>query len=108
MSLSKKKSRPIKVDNLDYRYIISTTRIDEDSNYKLNVTIQIAEGQGAVLSIKGLVTRDFWLDFSDVPRNIENYPVILPSHIEKFIRKGIKEGWSPQNKDSNFSLKIGE
>lgn len=106
MSLPKKKSRLITVNDIDFRYIISTSLIDDDWNFKLNVTIQIAEGQGATLSIKGLVTRDFWLDFSDPPRNMDNYPVILPSHIEKFIKNGMEEGWNPQAKGSEFSLEL--
>lgn len=106
MSLPKKKSRPIRVNDIDFRYIISTSLIDDDWNFKLNVTIQVAEGDGAALSIKGLVTRDFWLDFSDPPRSMDNYPVILPNHIEMFIKKGIKEGWNPQKKGSEFRLEL--
>ena len=106
MSLPKKKSRPIRVNDIDFRYIISTTHIDDDWNFKLNVTIQIADGDGAALTIKGIVTRDFWLDVSDPPRSEYNYRVILPNHIEKFIRKGIEEGWNPQQKGSEFSLEV--
>ena len=106
MSLPKKKSRLIKVDNIDFRYIISTSLIDDDWNFKLNVTIQIADGNGAALLIKGLVTRDFWLDFSDPPRSMDNYPVVLPNHIEKFIRRAMKEGWKPQKKGKGFSLEL--
>jgi len=106
MSLPKIKSRPITVNDIDFRYIISTSLIDDDCNYKLNVIIQIAEGDGAALAVKGLVTRDSWLDFSDPPRNMINYPVVLPNHIEKFIRKGIEEGWNPQQKGPEFSLEL--
>lgn len=100
------KSRTVRVNNIDFRYIISTTLIDDDWNLKLDVTIQIAKGDGATLAIKGLVTRDFWLDFSNSPRSMDNYPVILPNHIEKFIKKGVEEGWSPQKKGSEFNLEL--
>jgi len=104
MSLPKKKSRPILIDDIDYRYIISTSLIDDDWNFKLNVTVQISEGEGSALCVKGLVTRDFWLDFSDPPRSMDNYPVVLPNHIEKFVKQAIKEGWNPKKKNPTFNL----
>ncbi len=106
MTLPKKKSRCIRVNNIDFRYIISTSLIDNDRNFELNVTIQVAEGKGAALSIKSLFTRDFWLDSSDSTRGLDDYPVILPNHIERFIKKGIEEGWNPQSRGSEFSLKL--
>lgn len=106
MSLPSKKSRLIVIDNIKYRYIISTTLIDDNWNFKLNITIQIAKGNGAALSIQGLITRDFWLDFSDSPFDMNNYPIVLPSHIAKFIQQAIIKGWNPKIKGKLFILNL--
>lgn len=58
MTLSIKKSRPITIDNYSYRYQISTTKIDIDGNYRLNLTIQTVEPVSNILLVKGLITRD--------------------------------------------------
>ena len=108
MALPKKKSRPITVGSNKYRYIVSTSRIDNDSNFKLNLTVQIAEGEGAILKVIGLLTRDFWLDFSDKndTNDKKDYPVILPNHIAKMINKATKNGWLPLEKGTPFILNL--
>lgn len=96
MTLARKKSRAIRVDGLDYRYKISTSLHDQDWNFELNVTIQIAHGKGSSLRVLGLVTRSFWLDFPKPSESMNEYPVILPGHIEAFIRQGLLDGWTPE------------
>ena len=49
MALPKKKSRPITVNDNDYRYAISTTQIDDNWNFRLNLTVQSAKGEGSIL-----------------------------------------------------------
>ena len=107
MTLSKKKSRPITVDEKDFRYIISLSKLDDDRNFSLNVTIQIASGKGAALLVRGLVTRDFWLDFSDpFIREMDAYPTLYPSHIEQFIKSALQQGWKPEITGSVFILNL--
>ncbi|BDD09054.1 hypothetical protein FUAX_14860 [Fulvitalea axinellae] len=107
MSLSKKKSRPITVDGVDFRYSISTSKIDNDWNFRLNLTIQIASGEGSVLTVHGIVTRNFWLDFSEYGKyGKENYPVFKPSDISRVIKAGLKNGWVPEEKGSPHILEL--
>ncbi len=107
MSLNKKKSRPITVDSLKYRYQVSTTKINNDWDYKLNITIQYEEN-GGCLQITGLLTRDFWLDFPKikVQEDIEHYPIIKPNHISKIIILSRIKGWKPKENSKLFKLKL--
>ncbi|MBV1911430.1 MAG: hypothetical protein KUG78_19210 [Kangiellaceae bacterium] len=105
MTLTTKKSRPITVDDVVYRYQVSTTNIDDDWNFTLNLTVQIVEPKGGALLVKGLVTRDFWLDFSYGPKwNQGDYPTILPRHLAIIVRKAISKGWEPRKNGKAFEV----
>ena len=108
MALSKKKSRPITVDNTDYRFQISTTKIDNDWNYKLNLTIDCAEEHSGCLQVTGLLTRNFWADFPDIKKDngINHYPVIKPSQVETIILMAISKGWKPKVKGPLFEMEL--
>ena len=94
LTLTVKKSRPIKIDGEDYRYTILTTRVDNDWNFTLNITVQKWNPPRGILEVKGLVTRDFWLDISDGAKwNIGDYPVVLPRHILHLVELAISLGW---------------
>ena len=108
MALAKNKSRNITVDQIHYRYTVSITW-KENGVFQFNITVQSTQGNGSKLLLKGLVTRDFWLDFSDVVHHEKlypsSYPVITPRHIEYFIKKARKEGWDTRSKGT-FILKV--
>lgn len=107
MALPKKKSRPITVNDMNFRYSISTSKIDNDWNFSLNLTIRIASGEGSVLKINGIVTRDVWLDFSELGKHEkEDYPVFRPSDISRVIKSGLKDGWTPKEKGKPYILKL--
>ena len=108
MSLSRKKSRPIVVDGLNYRFQVSTTRIDDEWNYRLNLTVQCVERNGGLLQAFGILTRNFWLDFPDIKagKDIDHYPLIKPKHVAEIIKMGISKGWNPKEAGSRFSLEL--
>ncbi len=107
MTLPKKKSRPITVDEMNFRYAISTSRIDDDSNFLLNLTVQTASGEGSLLKIEGMITRDFWLDFSELSNySKEDYPMLYPSDISKIIKLALKNGWKPYKRGKPYILKL--
>ncbi|WP_144394614.1 hypothetical protein [Pleionea sediminis] len=108
MALPKNKSRRISVDDIDYRYAISISWKD-DGNFDFNVTVQNESSNGSKLLLKGLVTRDFWLDFSDkVGEQIDSdlYPTITPRHIAYFIRQAIIDGWNSEKRVKDFILEV--
>ncbi|OJJ18321.1 hypothetical protein BKI52_26240 [marine bacterium AO1-C] len=105
MALPKKKSRQIIVENESYFYVVSTGKPDKDWNFNLNLTVQDASGQGSLLKIEGLVTRDFWLDFPYATKK-EDYPVLTSKDIAKVIMSGIKSGWKPKENGPPFIIKL--
>lgn len=107
MALPSKKSRPITVNNIEFHYIISTTKIDDNWRFSLNLTVQNANGQGSKLKTEGLLTRDIWLDFSDAEKlKKEDYPVLKPKDIQEIIKTGLNQGWDPKQNGKTFRLKI--
>jgi hypothetical protein len=106
MALPKKKSRPITVNGEDFRYVVSTGKYDDNWDFNLNITIQIAHGKGNILKIEGLVTRDFWLDFPNDVSSKDSYPVLTPKDISILIINGIKAGWHPNEKGTPFTIKL--
>ena len=108
MALPKNKSRRIAIDDIDYRYVISISWKD-DGNFEFNITVQNESSNGSKLLLKGLVTRNFWLDFSDKVGgaiNSDLYPTITPKHIAYFIRLAIAEGWSSDKREKDFILNV--
>lgn len=105
MALSIKKSRPITIDKCSYRYQISNTKVDKDGNYKLNLTIQTVEPDANILLVKGLITRDYWLDFPRIhDHDKSEYSIITSKHITKAITKARKQGWKYDGKEKRFEL----
>ena len=103
--LPKKKSRPIKIDGEVFRYVISWSE-SGDGWYDFNITVQSERHNGRKLKAIGLVTRDYWLDFSDGNLDLNNYPIITPKHIETFIRRAQIEGWDHSTSGPNFELEV--
>lgn len=107
MSLSKKKSRPITVNGEPFRFQVSTSKLDENFNFSLNLTVLRDISHGKSLQVKGLITRDFWLDFSDgFGYEVEKYPVIKPVHIAGLIQKAIEIGWDSSPNGKSLVLMI--
>ena len=104
--IPKKKSRPITVDETNYRYVISTAHTETSGEFHLNVTVQMAEVNGSILAVKGLITRDYWLDVPNEVHSKDHYPVLQPSHIAQFIQQAVKEGWQPKQKGPVFRLNV--
>ena len=105
MALPKKKSRLIRIGNSTFRYLISTGKPDEQWNFDLNLTVQDKSGEGNLLKISGLVTRDFWLDFPDIMKE-EEYPILSPKDIAKIIDMGLKSGWRPKENGKPFIIEL--
>lgn len=106
MALNKKNSRRIVVDEEVFRYKVSATSPDNDRNFRLNVTLQ-REAGGSRLEVRGLITRDFWLDISEPGvKTSEDYPVITPRHIRTIIQQGQQQGWQPEETGPAFVLEL--
>ena len=106
MALPKKKSRLISANNENYRYIISTGKYNEDWEFDLNITIQHVTGEGCKLKVKGLITRDYWLDFPNDITSKKDYPVVTPKHISSIITHSLNSGWNPKQKGKPYIINL--
>lgn len=108
MALPKRKSRKIVLGDIVYRYAISISG-KENGEFDFHITVQNEKTNGSKLVLKGLVTRCFWLDFSDlVGEEIDwnAYPKITPKHIEYFINLAVEKGWDSNKRGANFILPV--
>ena len=94
MTLAKTNSRPIEVDGVRFRYAISRSALNDSGEFALQLTVQIAEGRGCVLTARTSLTRDAWLDFPDAA-SAENYLRIKPVDIATVIKRALASGWEP-------------
>lgn len=102
--LPKRKSRCIEVGGTRFQYSISCSWKDIGW-WNFNVTIQSEPHNGSKLLVKGLVTRDFWLDFPD-PIEPDKYPIVTSRHIKNFIVQAIEEGWKFEDRGRNYVLAV--
>lgn len=82
--------------------------IEVECNQFESQIVQHQNGMGAQLTASGLTTRDFWLDFSDGPRESDEYLILKPRHIEKLIRLGIQRGWQPEDAGLPFRIDVSK
>ena len=90
MALTKKKSRPIIIDNENYRWLISTRG--------KGIIAFIAEKQnsnGSIIEVKiESDINELWTEFPNVSEL--NLKVIKPKDAELIIRQARKLGWNPE------------
>jgi len=99
--LSKKKSRPITVNDQKYRWAIAP-----DGEY-VTLVVQHAESNGQKLEIiiKTDVNR-FWLEFPNT--GDLNMRVVTPSLVSNLIEEALNLGWLPTLKNSPLELSLNE
>ncbi|HEY0585571.1 MAG TPA: hypothetical protein VGD52_05520 [Pseudoduganella sp.] len=103
MTLPKRKSRSIEVEQVRHRYIISKPATENKACFKLNLTIQVESGHGSILKVEGLSTRDLWLDFPKL-ESTAKYPVLKPQHVAALIRHALTQGWAAERVGTPFLL----
>lgn len=107
MTLPRKNSRCIEVDEVRYRYIISKSQNEGDGCFSLNLTVQLERGTTCVLQAKGPRTRDVWLDFPEV-EPAERYVCLRPNHVAEIIRDARARGWNPHQAGAPFCVNVTE
>ncbi|EDL61708.1 hypothetical protein [Gimesia maris] len=106
MALNRKNSRRIMIEEETFRYKVSAMSPDDDRNFRLNVTVQRESG-GSRLEVRGLITRDFWLDISEPGvKTSKDYPVITPRHIRTIVKQAQQQGWHPEETGPAFVLEL--
>ena len=101
--LSKKRSRPIHVSGLDFRWLISP------ESHHVTLVVQHADinGQKLEVTIPSDIHR-MWLEFQNGSQDL-NLKIIKPALVEKTIREAIGLGWSPEKSSAGtFKAKLDE
>ncbi|MGJ8594221.1 MAG: hypothetical protein ACSHXF_16850 [Aquaticitalea sp.] len=90
MALTKKKSRPIIIDNEKYRWLVSPR--------EKGIVAFIAEKEnsnGSIIEVKiESNINEFWTEFPNVSEL--NLKVVTPKDAELIIRQAQKLGWKPE------------
>ncbi len=94
MALSKKKSRPITVDGIEYRWIFF-----ENSGWN-DLTIQSASGKGDKLTVQ--------IKWEPDPGDTLPYKTITPSFVEQAIKFGKVNGWSEDTQRKPFHCRYSD
>ena len=91
MTLSRKRSSPIPVDGIDYRWAVSARALSSPE-YVLVVVQSVDNGQRIVVTVPH---RDRYLNMDGPPPPEFNYDAITPSLVRKIMAAAIDEGWVP-------------
>lgn len=105
MALARKGSRPITVAGARLRYVVSRGQPVGDGRFALNLTVQSADGGGSVLSVRGMTTRDIWLDFPHIQGAAE-YVTLEPAAVARLLERALREGWQPGADGPPFVLDV--
>jgi hypothetical protein len=106
MSIAKKGSRRIVVDDVAYRWSVRRQGTYSDvyqalekaaEGAPLRVAVELADTGGSVLVVETDQPRHF--EFSQLPAG-----QILPSDVEVWIREAIEAGWTPAHPGAAFRL----
>lgn len=105
MALNRKKSRPIEVNGVVFRYVVSAGPDDGNGEFPLTLIVQNQTGEGAYLRATGVITRNHWLDCPNA-REEGAYQLILPSHVSATIEEALIRGWVPTERGREFRCEI--
>lgn len=91
MTLAKKKTRIITIDDIRYRWLVTP---------KKNICILVAEKEG----VKGQKievcfetdSMHFWVEFPNIDHL--NLKILKPKDVESIIRRALNNGWKPDQK----------
>jgi len=99
MTLSRKKSRPIIIDEENYRWAIAP-----DSGY-VTLVVEKTGVKGQKIAVQILTDiNDFWTEFPDV-KNLK-LDIVTPKLVRHCIIEALKKNWSPDKpgKQMDFNL----
>jgi len=98
MTIPKKGSRKITVEEVNYRWAITRKppRSQDLDNANVSAAVELAENPRSVLSISfSGVGYDKWIGIAPKP--------VTPKHIETCIKRALNEGWQPNKNGSAFT-----
>jgi hypothetical protein len=110
MSLNKRRSRPIVVDGVNYRWRIAAVRHQDTDSYVLVVIQPTDNGQRIAIRVP---SRDFYSDLSDAncgtgDRDPALYLPITPAFVQECIAAAREAGWSPLRSGPQLEFDLSE
>ena len=88
-------SHPVKVDGINYRYMVSESCVAPDGTVSVAVTVQVRNGNGAYLRVLGLTAIPVPVVVSESRKERRRNQAIKPHHVARSIRLGLVHGWNP-------------
>ncbi len=95
MTIPKKGSRLVHVDNVEYRYMVKPDKVSEHDTdlgktYYNHITVQVGTGRGRVFQYMEPLG-----------------PAITPAGVKEAIVEAMIRGWDPEEKGNSFTLTDG-
>jgi hypothetical protein len=97
MTLPKKKSHPITVDGIMYRWCFSEKLDLETNKHRLNVTVERAADPASKLLARG--------ECETTSPCLDPAVFILPRHVATMIKDALAKGWNPEKPGADFVLR---
>jgi hypothetical protein len=91
LTLARKRSSPISVDGIDFRWAVSSRSLASTDNVLLVVQSD-DNGQRLVVTVP---CRDFWLHIQSPPAPDFNYDAVTPSLVRAIMLAARDSGWTP-------------
>lgn len=100
MALSKRNSKPITIEDAEFRWaLVARSQAETDS---VTVVVQPPEN-GCRLAVT-VPCRDYWLNIQSPPAPSYDIHAITPSFVRKLIEDARVMGWQPFCSDSQFTV----
>ncbi|TWT72890.1 hypothetical protein [Allorhodopirellula solitaria] len=102
MTLARKRSSPIHVDGIDYRWAVSARTLSSPE-YVLLVVQSVDNGQRIVVTVPH---RDRYLNMGGPPPPDFHYDAITPSLVRTIMAAAVDAGWVPDRPGSELSFEL--
>ena len=102
MTLARRRSSPIHVDGIEYRWAVSARALSSPE-YVLLVVQSVDNGQRIVVTVPH---RDRYLDIEGPPTPDFNYDAITPSLVRKIMAAAVDVGWTPDRPGTELSFDL--
>lgn len=92
-------------DSVNYRYVVSEARPDEDGHVALTINVQ-SGNNGAILRVTGLSTQRVPVMQSRCYTGRQVVDPVLPRHVAVLISRGIATGWCPKESGAPVVIEV--
>ncbi|MEM8945479.1 MAG: hypothetical protein AAGD11_09860 [Planctomycetota bacterium] len=95
MAMPKKGLRKLVIDGKGFYVSVKGRALTDAGDVPLSFVVHLEGNDRAKLLIKGITSRDYWIDFPDIEKYSDRALTLTPKSIVAVIRHCIAEGWEP-------------